>query len=83
MAADDCCPMKTVRDAQGEDSKLNGVYTLKTKVDLKPDARCVDVCVYMKDNEEYCFIDKKGPAGTVVCEVSINFFMAKTLYDQH
>ena len=69
--------MKTVRDIQGEDSKLNGVYTLKTKEDLKPDPRCVDGCVYMKDKEEYCFIDKKGPAGTVVCEVLIIFCYGK------
>ena len=73
MAANDCCPMKTVRDALGEDSKLNGVYTLKTKEDLKPDPICMDGCVYTKDNEEYCFIDKTGTTGTVVCEVSIHF----------
>ena len=67
MAPDECCPIKTVRDALGEDSKLNGVYILKTRMESKPDAICIDGCVYTRDNEEYCFIDKPGP--TVVCEV--------------
>ena len=71
MAPDDCCPVKTVRDAHGEDSKLNGVYILKTKEDSKPDPLCIDGCVYMRDSEEYCFIDRPGP--TAVCEVSIHF----------
>ena len=72
LAPDDCCPMKTVRDVLGEDSKLNGVYTLKTKEHSKRDPKCVDQCVYMRDNEEYCFIDKPGES-TVVCEVSKHF----------
>ena len=71
MAADDCCPIKTVRDATGEDSELNGVYILKAKEDSKPPPICIDGCVYIKDNGEYCFIDKPGP--TAVCEVSIHF----------
>ena len=71
LAPDDCCPIKTVRDALGEYSKLNGVYTLKTKQDVKPDPLCIDGCIYMRDNEEYCFIDK--PGSTVVCEVIIYF----------
>ena len=79
MAPDDCCRIKTVRDALGEDSKLNGVYTLKTKEDSKPDPICLDGCVYTRDNQEYCFIDKPGPS--VVCEVSIffsNYYMINT-----
>ena len=71
MAPDDCCPMKTVRDASGEDSKLNGVYILKTKEDSKRNDKCLDSCIYTRDNQEYCFIDKPGP--TVVCEVSKYF----------
>ena len=71
MAPDDCCPMKTVRDALGEDSKLNGVYTLKTKENSKRDPKCKDGCVYTRDDKEYCFIDK--PGSTVVCEVSTYF----------
>ena len=78
MAADDCCPIKTVKDAPGEDSKLNGVYFLKAKEEIKRDALCSDGCVYTRDNEEYCFIDKPGP--TVVCEV---IFFWQLLYDQH
>ena len=68
MAPDECCPIKTVRDAPGEDSKLNGVYFLKTKDELKRHPLCSDGCVYTRDNEEYCFTDKPGP--TVVCQVS-------------
>ena len=71
ILADDCCPMKTVRDASGEDSKLNGVYILKSKEDSKPEPICKDGCVYTRNNEEYCFIDK--PGSTVVCEVSVHF----------
>ena len=71
LAPDDCCPIRTVRDALGEDSKLNGVYTLKTKEASKPDPICLDGCIYTRDDEEYCFIDK--PGSTVVCEVSIHF----------
>ena len=73
LAPDDCCPIKTVTDAPGEDSHLNGVYTLKSKEASKPDPKCVDGCVYLRDNKEYCFIDKPGP--TVVCEVSIHFLI--------
>ena len=67
VSPEDCCLTKTVRDATGEDSKLNGVYTLKANEDSKPDPNCIDGCVYMKDNEEYCFIEKSG--ATVDCEV--------------
>ena len=67
LAPDECCPIKTVRDAAGEDSKLNGVYVLKTMEATKRHPICTDGCVYIKDNEEYCFTDKPGP--TVVCEV--------------
>ena len=66
IEAPDCCPIKTVTDAFEEE--LNGVYTLKTKKDSKPDPKCIDDCVYMRDSEEYCFIEK--PGATVVCEVS-------------
>ena len=66
IEAPDCCPIKTVTDALEEE--LNGVYTLKTKKDSKPDPKCIDDCVYMRDSEEYCFIEK--PGATVVCEVS-------------
>ena len=66
IEAPDCCPIKTVTDALEEE--LNGVYTLKTKKDSKPDPKCIDDCVYMRGSEEYCFIEK--PGATVVCEVS-------------
>ena len=71
-AQEDCCQTKTVRDAPAEVSELNGVYTLKAKEDSKPDPNCMDGCVYMRDNEEYCFVQKSTEEGaTVVCEVSI------------
>ena len=69
VSPEDCCLTKTVRDSPEEDSKLNGVYTLKTKEDSKPDPKCIDGCVYVRDNQEYCFIEKPGST-QVVCEVS-------------
>ena len=74
MAPDDCCPIKTVTDALGEDSEMNGMYILKAKEDSKPDPNCMDGCVYMRDNEEYCFTEKLG--GIAVCEVSIHFLQS-------
>ena len=71
LAPDDCCPIKIVSDALEENFGLNGVYTLKTKEASKPDPKCMDGCVYMRDNEEYCFVER--PGAIVVCEVSIHF----------
>ena len=70
ITAPECCPTKTLRNAPAEDSDLNGVYILKTKMDSKPDAVCVDHCVYVKDNKEYCFKEQAGATPTVVCEVA-------------
>ena len=67
--ATDCCQTKTVRDAREQDSHLNGVYTLKTKEDSKPDPICVDGCVYVKDDKEYCFKEQAGASPTISCEV--------------
>merc|ERR1712226_285908 len=73
--AEDCCQTKTVRDAPEEVSELNGVYTLKTKEDTKPDPSCMDGCVYLRDNEEYCFVEKPTEEGaTVVCEAATSPF---------
>ena len=72
ITAPECCPTKTLRNAPAEDSDLNGVYILKTKMDSKPDAVCVDTCVYVKDNKEYCFKEQEGATPTVVCEVAKN-----------
>ena len=41
-------------------------------MDSKPDAVCVDTCVYLKDNKEYCFKEQEGATPTVVCEVAKN-----------
>ena len=71
-AIEDCCLTKTVRDAPAEFSELNGVYTLKGKENSRPDPACMNSCVYLKDNEEYCFASKTLEEGaTVDCEVSL------------
>ena len=72
ITAPECCPTKTLKNAPDEDSDLNGVYILKTKMDSKPDAVCVDTCVYVKNNKEYCFKEQEGETPTVVCEVAKN-----------
>ena len=72
IRAPDCCQTKTVRGAAEEDSDLNGVYTLKTKEDSKPDPMCMDGCVYVKDHNEYCFKEHAGITPAVVCEVAKN-----------
>ena len=70
QAQEGCCQQKTVRDAPAEVSELNGVYTLKADEGSKPDPNCMDGCVYLRDNEEYCFVQKSTEEGaTVVCEV--------------
>ena len=70
IKASDCCQTKTVRDAPKPDSRVNGVYTLKTELDSKPDPICIDACVYVKDNQEYCFREEAGATPTVDCEVA-------------
>ena len=66
LAPDDCCLIKTVRDAIGEDSKLNGVYILKAKEDSKLDPICIDGCVYMRDKpgpslDQSLFVSAESP----------------------
>ena len=70
ITAPECCRTRTLRDAHDEDSDLNGVYTLKTEMDSKPDPICIDACVYVKDNQEYCFREEAGATPTVDCEVA-------------
>ena len=66
-----CCPVKNVNNAPAEVSQLNGVYTLKED-GAKRDDICIDGCVYVKDNEEYCFVAKTPAEGAdVVCEVGL------------
>ena len=82
--ADDCCQTKTVRDAPAAVSELNGVYNLKAKEDSKPDPNCMDGCVYLRDNEEYCFVQKSTEEGaTVVCEVAIHSYPPTPLILTH
>ena len=71
-AIEDCCLTKTVRDAPAEVSELNGVYTLKGKENSRPDPACMDGCVYLRNDEEYCFVAKTVEEGaTVDCEVPL------------
>merc|ERR1711990_723451 len=75
QAQEGCCQQKTVRDAPAEVSELNGVYTLKADEGSKPDPNCMDGCVYLRDNEEYCFVQKSTEEGaTVVCEAATSPF---------
>merc|ERR1711990_966261 len=75
QAQEGCCQTKTVRDAPAEVSELNGVYTLKADEGSKPDPNCMDGCVYLRDNEEYCFVQKSTEEGaTVVCEAATSPF---------
>merc|ERR1712130_1037708 len=70
-----CCQTKTVRDAPASVSELNGVYTLKADEGSKPDPSCMDGCVYVRNNEEYCFVQKSIEEGaTVVCEAATSPF---------
>ena len=64
-----CCTIKMVNKAPAEASDLNGVYTL-AEDGAKRENICIDGCVYVKDNEEYCFVAKTDAEGAdVVCEV--------------
>merc|ERR1711970_1148079 len=79
QAQEGCCQQKTVRDAPAAVSELNGVYTLKAKENSKPDPNCMDGCVYLRDNEEYCFVQKSTEEGaTVVCEAATSPFSSFT-----
>merc|ERR1711936_1498981 len=75
QAQEGCCQQKTVRDAPAEVSELNGLYILKADEGSKPDPNCMDGCVYLRDNEEYCFVQKSTEEGaTVVCEAATSPF---------
>ena len=66
-----CCAIKNVNNAPAEASELNGVYTLKEDGAKREDI-CIDGCVYVKDNEEYCFIAKSpAESADIVCEVGL------------
>merc|ERR1712179_761028 len=52
-----CCQTKTVTNAPAGNENLNGEYVLKEAAGDKPHENCADGCVYMKDDEEYCFMN--------------------------
>merc|ERR1712179_660094 len=52
-----CCQTKTVTNAPAGNENLNGDYVLKEAAGDKPHENCADGCVYMKDDEEYCFMN--------------------------
>ena len=52
-AQESCCKTKTVSGGP-----LNGVYTLKKQLDIKPDPVCKDGCLYTKQDQPeklFCF----------------------------
>merc|ERR1712179_469300 len=52
-----CCQTKTVTNAPAGNENLNGEYVLKEAAGDKPHENCADGCVYIKDDEEYCFMN--------------------------
>ena len=68
-AAKECCDTKIVENAPNEN--LNGVFTLKS-AGMKRAALCMDGCVYVRDGEEFCFIEKPiAESAEVECKVGI------------
>ena len=64
-----CCAIQRVTNAPAELLELNGVYTLKGHGAKRADI-CIDGCVYVKDNDEYCFAATTSAEGAdVVCQV--------------
>ena len=57
LATPPCCQTKTVTNAPAGNENLNGEYVLKEAAGDKPHENCADGCVYMKDDEEYCFMN--------------------------
>ena len=69
---DDCCPFITV-NVGGVYQDLDGEYTLKTKQDSKPDAMCLNSCIYSKkdDPDDFCFRMDEEFLAAVECPVRI------------
>ena len=68
-SAKECCETKIVENAPNEN--LNGVFTLKS-AGRKRATICMDGCVYVRDGEEFCFIEKPlAESAQVECKVCI------------
>merc|ERR1712212_353757 len=66
-----CCQTKTVTNAPAGSQNLNGEYVLKEAADDKPHENCADGCVYMKDDEEYCFMNvPMDKAAEIECDAT-------------
>ena len=60
--------MRTVLNS-APDSGLDGVYTFKEEGETGEDV-CVDGCIFVRDGEEYCFIEASGgETADVECQV--------------
>jgi hypothetical protein len=79
--AEDCCETKTVSGAPAGMTELDGVYTLLKKEGNPREEVCIDGCVYLKDDEEYCFRETSKEGGAeVVCQVCSFDSHDKTLF---
>merc|ERR1711887_270450 len=66
-----CCQTKTVTNAPAGNENLNGEYVLKEAANDKPHENCADGCVYMKDDEEYCFMNvPMDKAAEIECDAT-------------
>jgi len=66
-----CCQTKTVTNAPAGNENLNGEYVLKEAAGDKPHENCADGCVYMKDDEEYCFMNvPMDKAAEIECDAT-------------
>merc|ERR1712179_565576 len=66
-----CCQTKTVTNAPVGNENLNGDYVLKEAAGDKPHENCADGCVYMKDDEEYCFMNvPMDQAAEIECDAT-------------
>ena len=82
---DGCCPTLSVADSPADRADLNGVYRLATGQAGGPKRAdvCMDGCVYVKDEDEFCFVKRsKGDDPNAACEVgkSHRVFFSITLF---
>ena len=67
-----CCQTQIVENIPFPNEDLNGVYTLK-EIGNKPEEICYDGCIYAKDEDEFCFIEKPiQESADITCEVLLN-----------
>ena len=66
-----CCSLKKVKNAPSQD--LNGLYLLKSQIMVPSDPHCADGCIYMKDNDDYCFMNVNDGGADIQCEVGRHY----------